>query len=778
MAKNLLIVESPAKAKTIEGYLGDDFIVKASNGHIRDLPKGNKAIDIENGFKPVYEISSDKKAIVDELKKLAKGNSVWLATDDDREGEAISWHLKEVLELKDPKRIVFREITKNAIQKAIQSPRQIDDNLVNAQQARRVLDRLVGFEVSPVLWKKIRSGLSAGRVQSVAVRLIVERENEIEKFKPESSYKVTAVFLNANGKKISAVLNKRFETEQQAEEFLKKCINAKFEVESVEKKPAKRSPSAPFSTSTLQQEASVKLGMPVSQTMLIAQRLYEAGYITYMRTDSVNLSADAIKAIENQINADYGSEYFHKRIFENKSKNAQEAHEAIRPTDFANRKVHSDWQRLYDLIWRRTVASQMADAKLERTVVTIGISTCKDEKFVATGEILVFDGFLRVYDIQSENEDDEENEESPHLPPIAKGELLHSKTIKAIERFTRPPARYSEASLVRKLEELGIGRPSTYAPIISTIQTRGYVLKESREGTPRPYTLLTLEGDEIIKTTPVEIANSEKNKLFPTSMGVVVNNFLVKHFSQIMDYQFTAKLEEEFDAIAEGKLVWNKMLADFYASFKQNVDSTTTNVERSDIPTQRFLGNDPKTGLPVYVKIGKYGLFAQLGQNQEETGVKPKFANIKKNQLLDTITLEEALELFKLPKQCGEYEGSMITANVGRFGPYLLHNKKFYSLPKDLDPLDVELSQAIEIIEKKRAEEASRIIKTFSEEPELQVINGRYGPYISYKKEAYKIPKGTDAASLSYQDCMELINKELASGKPKRKTSSARKKKS
>jgi DNA topoisomerase-1 len=777
MIKNLLIVESPAKAKTIEKYLEGEFVVKASNGHIRDLPNGDKAIDIENGFLPTYEINPDKKNIVNELKKLAQSaTDVWLATDDDREGEAISWHLKEVLDLKKHKRIVFREITKNAIQKAIQNPREIDENLVFAQQARRVLDRLVGYKLSPVLWQKIKTGLSAGRVQSVALRLVVEREREIDKFVVEKHFKIVGQLINSQGKKVFIELNKKFETEKQAQEFLEKCISATFTVENIEKKPARKSPSAPFTTSTLQQEASLKLSMPVGLTMSVAQKLYEAGLITYMRTDSVNLSGEAISTIENQVTQDYGKDYFQARKFENKSQNAQEAHEAIRPTDFSKRKVSAEFQRLYDLIWKRAIASQMADAKLERTTATIGISNCSEEKFIAVGEVMIFEGFLKVYGFESDSEEDDESTESKQLPALKIGESLKYSLIKAIERFSRPPARYSEAALVKKLEELGIGRPSTYATTISNIQNREYVIKESREGTPRPYILLSLEKGQITKTNPTETVGNEKNKLFPTSIGMIVCDFLVKYFGKIMDYKFTAKIEEEFDAIAEGNLKWSDMLADFYGSFKEKVEGTLKNVERSEIPTSRLLGEDPTTQKPVFAKLGKFGNYAQLGKNEDETGVKPKFAKLRNNQYIDTITLEEALELFKLPKSCGTFEDKEIVANLGRFGPYLLHDKKFYSLPKGVEPMDVDQEQAIEIILNKRESDANKIMRTFEEDHNLQILKGRWGPYISFKNKSISLPKGTDVTQMSYSDCLKFVEADKQEDKPKKKPAYKKKK--
>ncbi len=766
MHENLVIVESPAKAKTIEKFLGKGFVVTSSMGHIRDLEKKDFGIDIKNKFKPKYIVSPDKKKVVAELKKLAKGaDTVWLASDEDREGEAIAWHLKEVLKLKpeDTKRIVFHEITKDAITRAVENPRGIDENLVNAQQARRVLDRIVGFEVSPVLWKKVKPSLSAGRVQSVAVRLIVEREREIRNFKSQSSFRVNGFFLvpDRNGKitELKAELSERFKTWEEANAFLEKCKTAQFNVGNVAKRPGKRSPAPPFTTSTLQQEASRKLGFSVSQTMAVAQRLYESGKITYMRTDSVNLSGLAINTAKQKIEELHGEKYVKIRKYKTKAKGAQEAHEAIRPAYMSNETVSgtNQEQRLYDLIWKRTIASQMADAKLEKTTVSITISNAA-EKFVATGEVLIFDGFLRVY-IEST---DEENGNGNGLngqaiiPPLKANDKLKLKLAVATERFSQRPARYTEASLVKRLEELGIGRPSTYAPTITTIQNRNYVVKEERLGTERKYIVLSLKNSEISKETKTEITGAEKNKLSPTDIGIVVNDFLIDNFEQIMDYNFTAKVEAEFDDIAEGKKIWNEMIDKFYQPFHGRVENALKNAERSK--GERILGTDPKTGKPVSVKIGRYGPLAQIGEvSDDENGEKPQFASLRGGLNLETITLEEALELFKLPRDLGEYENKKVTAAIGRFGPYIRHDSKFVSLGKEYDPYTVKLDTAIELIEAKREKDRKAIISVFDEEPELRVLNGRWGPYISYKKKNYKIPKTTKAEELSLADCLKII---------------------
>jgi DNA topoisomerase-1 len=784
--KNLVIVESPAKAKTIERFLGKEFQVTSCFGHIRDLVKKNFGIEKENNYNPVYEITPDKKKVVSELKKLSKeAETVWLASDEDREGEAIAWHLSEVLHLQaaQTRRIVFDEITKDAIVHAISHYRQIDGNLVNSQQARRVLDRLVGFELSPVLWRKVKPALSAGRVQSVAVRLLVEREREILNFKPDSYYRVTGVFKGTDQKKkpfqLKAELSKKLKSQSQALELLEKCIGAEFTVADIVTKPAKKSPAPPFTTSTLQQEASRKLGYSVSQTMRVAQHLYEAGKITYMRTDSVHLSELALNTARAEIGRLYGSQYTHTRHYKTKSKGAQEAHEAIRPTYLENQKIDGSPQekRLYDLIWKRTIASQMSDALLEKTTVTIDISTAP-EKFLARGEVLKFDGFLKVYIESTDKDQEEEGEESSKglLPSLGVKDLLEALRIEAAERFTQSPARYTEASLVKKLEELGIGRPSTYAPTISTIQQRGYVVKEDREGVTRQYNFFSLEQGKIHREIKEEITGTEKSKLFPTDIGMVVTDFLVKHFERIMDYNFTASIEEEFDEIAGGKLVWYEMIDRFYRPFHKKVVNTTENSQRNT--GERKLGVDAKTGKNVYVRIGRYGPMAQLGESSgnAEGGSeeKPRYAKLRQDQRLETITLEEALELFKMPRALGQYEGHEVTVAIGRFGPYVRHQSSFYSLKKGVDdPFTIKLERAIELIEEKREADKKKIIKEFAENQELRVLNGRWGPYISYKKDNYKIPKTTDPAALTLEDCMKLVE----GGKSKSKGGRFRKKK-
>lgn len=759
MAKNLLIVESPAKAKTIEGYLGKDFLVKSSYGHIRDLVKTDDAIDTDNNFKQKYEVPSDKKAIVSELKKLAKSaETVWLASDEDREGEAISWHLYETLGLKDDntKRIVFHEITKPAILKAIESPRKIDFNLVNAQQARRVLDRLVGFELSPVLWRKVKPSLSAGRVQSVAVRLIVEREREINKFTAEASFKVVAIFKTGKGKEqFKAELPKRFASFDDAKSFLADCASAAFTVNSLETKPSKRTPSAPFTTSTLQQEASRKLGFSVARTMQVAQRLYEAGRITYMRTDSVNLSDTALNAAQEEITKAYGTKYHKQRQYRTKSAGAQEAHEAIRPTYFTEHSIEGDnsERRLYELIWKRAIASQMSEAEFEKTVANIEVST-RSEEFVATGEVMKFDGFLKVYFESSDDDSDDLEDDSADnslLPALAKGQVLDLKTMQATERFSRPPARFTEASLVKKLEELGIGRPSTYAPTISTIQNRGYVVKEDRDGKERQYQTITLQDGEISNLTKTEITGAERSKMFPTDIGVLVNDFLVQHFKGIVDYHFTAKVEKEFDEIAQGFKEWTDMLSNFYGPFHSEVQNTIENADRAT--HERELGVDPVSGKPISVRVGRFGPLVQIGTADDEE--KPQFASLRKGQMIETITLEEALELFKLPKKVGEFEGKEMTVAIGRFGPYIRHNSSFYSLPKGLDPLDVEEGQAIEIIEEKRQKDKDKVIRVFDENAEARIENGRWGPFVRFGKQNLKIPKGTDVNTITYADVLK-----------------------
>ncbi|WP_297085752.1 type I DNA topoisomerase [uncultured Draconibacterium sp.] len=777
MHKNLVIVESPAKAKTIEKFLGEGFTVTSSMGHVRDLEKKDFGIDIQNNYQPKYIVSSDKKKIVSELKKLAKGaEMVWLASDEDREGEAIAWHLKEVLKLKDDriKRIVFHEITKDAITRAVEKPREIDEHLVNAQQARRVLDRIVGFEVSPVLWKKVKPSLSAGRVQSVAVRLIVEREREIRNFKSETWFRVNGYFLvpdeNENTTELKAELSKRFKTREQANAFLEKCKTAEFTVSDVVKKPGKRSPAQPFTTSTLQQEASRKLGFSVSQTMAVAQRLYESGKITYMRTDSVNLSSLAINTSKQKITELHGENYVKIRKFKTKAKGAQEAHEAIRPTYMENQTVDgsSQEQRLYELIWKRTIASQMADAILERTNVTIDVSNAT-EKFQATGEVIVFDGFLRVY-IESTDDENSNGNGQTLIPPVHVNDQLRMSSVVSTQRFSQRPPRFTEASLVKRLEELGIGRPSTYAPTITTVQNRNYVVKEERPGVERSYCVLTLKDGVINEEEKTEITGAEKNKLFPTDIGIVVNDFLMENFDQIMDYNFTANVEKEFDDIADGKKVWNEMIDKFYQPFHGKVEDALENAERSK--GERILGTDPKTGKQVSVKIGRFGPLAQLGEaSQEEGAEKPQFSSLRSGQHIETISLEEALDLFKLPRELGEYENKKVTVAIGRFGPYVRHDNKFVSLGKEDDPYSVKLDRAIELIEAKREKDRKAVVKLFEEDAELQVLNGRWGPYIKFKKKNYKIPKTVKAEELNYEDCMKLIE-----AAPEPKTKRGRKK--
>ncbi len=759
MTKNLVIVESPAKAKTIGGFLGKDFTVKSCMGHVADLSKKDLGVDIEHGFIPNYIISPDKKKLVAELKKIAQASEcVWLASDEDREGEAISWHLIEALGLDSAKtkRIAFHEITKSAIQEAIENPRAIDKNLVDAQQARRVLDRLVGFELSPLLWKKIKPSLSAGRVQSVAVRLIVEREDEIKSFQSTSAFRIAGDFLVKSGNKVSAVkaeLNKRFVKKEDAVAFLQKCIPSVYTVEEVDTKPSRKSPSPPFTTSTLQQEASRKLGFSVANTMRVAQELYESGMITYMRTDSVNLSDMALAMSSTEITASFGAEYVKTRKFATKTKGAQEAHEAIRPTYMTNRTIEGDksHKRLYELIWKRTIASQMADAELEKTNVTIGISGAA-EKFIAKGEVIKFDGFLKVY-MESTDEEDQNGEEGM-LPLMNPGDKLDLTEMNAQEKFTQQPFRYTEAMLVKKLEELGIGRPSTYAPTISTIQKREYVVKEDRPGVSRSYTLVTLKKSVITEQVKTENVGYEKSKLFPTDIGTVVNNFLVENFNNILDYNFTANVEEEFDEIAEGKMVWNQMIKEFYFPFHKQIEGTLENSGK--VSGEKLLGKEPKSGLNVFVKIGRYGPMVQVGDADAEE--KPKFASLKKGQSIDSITLEEALELFRLPRAVGEFESKEVTVAIGRFGPYIRHNSLFYSLPKEDDPLTIELERACEIIRIKRESDSQKILQEFTEDKAvIQVLNGRYGAYIAFNKENYKIPKGKDPKALTLEECKKII---------------------
>jgi DNA topoisomerase-1 len=765
MPKNLVIVESPAKAKTIEKFLGKDFVVKSCFGHIRDLPKDSNAIDLKNGYKPKYVVPADKKAVVKELKKLAdEAETVWLASDEDREGEAISWHLADELNLdiQTTKRIVFHEITKNAILKAIDNPRTIDMNLVDAQQARRILDRIVGFELSPVLWKKVRPSLSAGRVQSVAVRLIVEREKEIGEFNVQDFFKVKAQF-SVKDRVLHAELPKKFEKEEEVEKFLQSCTGATFTVNRVEVKPAVRKPAAPFTTSTLQQEASRKLGYSVSRTMTLAQRLYEEGHITYMRTDSVNLSDFARTSAKSAIESQFGSQYSQTRNFTTKNSSAQEAHEAIRPTSFEVQQAGSDdgQRRLYELIWKRSIASQMSDAQLEKTQV--GIENDKNsEIFQAEGEVIKFDGFLKVY---LESTDDEESETgSGLLPPMSKGDVLPCRQIIAQQRYTRPPARYTEASLVKKMEELGIGRPSTYAPTITTIMKRGYVLKEKRDGEERKFVQLIHKNGLIEKKILSEITGAEKDKLTPSDIGRIVTEFLIEHFSKILDYQFTAKVEKEFDDIASGLTAWSAMIDAFYHPFHQNVDKTLDTAEKAT--GEKELGKHPQTGKPVFVKIGRFGPMVQIGLSTDEE--KPVFASIPKGVSMDDINLEEALKLFDLPRELGKFEEKVVKANVGRFGPFVQHDSKYVSLTKEDDPYTVTLDRAIELIEQKRKTDAARLIRTFTEDPAVQVLNGRYGPYIAKGKENYRIPKGTDPESLDFAMVTDIMkNQKKAPAKTK-----------
>ncbi len=766
MAKNLVIVESPAKAKTIEGYLGKDFVVKSSFGHVRDLAKKGIAIDIEHDFQPNYEVSADKKAIVAELKKLAKAaETVWLATDEDREGEAISWHLYETLNLekKDTKRITFNEITKAAILKAIDNPRKINKELVDAQQARRVLDRIVGFELSPVLWKKVRPSLSAGRVQSVAVRLIVDRERDINKHNSESFFRVNANFSATKGK-IKAELSKQLTSEKQAVDLLNACKGADFVIDDVQQKPATKSPTAPFTTSTLQQEASLKLGFSVSRTMSVAQRLYEAGKITYMRTDSVNFSDTALESAKAEIERAFGKEYSNPTKYKTKSSNAQEAHEAIRPTEFSTHSIEgdSDDERLYSLIWKRSIASQMSNAKLERTTIKI-VSNSISEHFQAKGEVIKFDGFLRVYLESNVDQDDEEDEEEGLLPDVKAGEKVISDEIIATERFSRPPSRYAEASLVKKMEELGIGRPSTYAPTISTIQKRGYVEKNEREGNERKYLVKRLKGNELIEEVRTETTGKEKNKLSPTDIGIVVTDFLSEHFERIMDYNFTAKVEEEFDEIAKGLIQWTAMLHKFYDPFHKNVADTLEHSERAT--GERELGIHPVSGKKIIARIGRFGPMIQVGDEQVD-GEKPQFASLQKDQSIGSITLEEALELFKMPRTLGEFEELVVKANVGRFGPYIQHGKIFASIPKEESPMNITFDRAVEIILEKRESDANKLIKTFTEQEDMQLLNGRWGPYLKIGKNNFKLPKDTVAEKLTYDECI-TISKNQPKGKKK-----------
>ncbi len=773
MEENLVIVESPAKAKTIEKFLGKNYLVKSSFGHIRDLDKKDFGVDLNNRYQPNYIVSEDKKKVVAELKKMAKtAKTIWIASDEDREGEAIAWHLMEVLKL-DPKttnRIVFHEITKDAIQHAIDHPRQLDKNLVDAQQARRILDRLVGFEISPVLWKKVKPSLSAGRVQSVAVRLIVEREREITNTESVPFFKVTALFIvpEKSGKStiLKAECSERFEKEEDAKQFLQKCSRAEFTIGDIVTKPAKKSPAPPFTTSTLQQEASRKMGFPVSLTMSVAQRLYESGKITYMRTDSVNLSQTALNGAKKKIEDSYGEKYVKIRHYKTNSKGAQEAHEAIRPTNFFEEEIDgsAQEQKLYSLIFKRTLASQMADAELERTNVTINISSTS-ERFLASGEVLKFDGFLGVY-LESNDEENLTDEEKGLLPPLSVNQKLQAESILALQRFTQKPARYTEASLVKKLEELGIGRPSTYAPTITTIQQRDYVVKEDRVGTERQYIQMLLKSENIKREVRTEITGTEKSKLFPTDIGLVVNDFLFKYFESIVDFNFTASVEKQFDEIADGNLVWQEMIDEFYLPFHRQIEDALANSERAR--GERILGVDPVSGKTLSAKIGRFGPFIQLGETSEDGTEKPVFASLQQGQSIETITIEQALKLFDLPRDLGEYEGKKVTVSIGKFGPYVKHDSNFVSLKKGIDdPYTVLLGRAIELILERREKISNSLLKTYDEDPNIRILQGRWGPYISYKKQNIKLKKDTNIEKLSFSDCKEVIDAELK--KPKQK---------
>jgi DNA topoisomerase-1 len=768
MSKKLVIVESPSKAKTIQKYLGDEYIIESSYGHVRDLPKKDISIDVANNFEPNYVVTDDKKDVVKRLKKLAKEvDEILLATDEDREGEAISWHLCKILGIDEnkAKRITYTEVTKDAILKAINNPRKLDMGLVNAQQARRVLDRIVGYELSPVLWKKVKPSLSAGRVQSVAVRIVVEREREINAFNSESFFKVAALFIvkDKNGKEtiLKAELPKRLQTEAETMALLEKCKESEFTINAIEKKPATKNPAAPFITSTLQQEASRKMGFPVAKTMSVAQKLYEAGHISYMRTDSVTLSQTAVNAAVSAITKSYGEEYVKVRKYSTKAKDAQEAHEAIRPTNFEVSEAGSnfDEKRLYDLIWKRAISSQMSSAKLERTIVSIDISKA-DEQFQAKGEVLIFDGFLKVYLEGKDDEDDDEDEDvSGMLPPLSNGQNLDPQEISGTERFTKASARYTEASLVKKLEELGIGRPSTYAPTISTIQRRNYVEKTNRDGEERKYVILSLKGNKISNTKGTELTGAEKMKLFPTDIGSVVNDFLIEHFADILDYDFTAQMEESFDKIEEGKISWSETVAKFYKPFHKSVEDTIETAERAS--GERILGKDPKSGHTLLVRVGRYGPMAQIGAPEEVE--KPQFAKLLPTQSIETITLEEAIELFILPRVVGDFEGEEVKAAIGRFGPYLLHKKKFVSITKasELDPYTIKIKDAIQLIEEKRVADINKFIMEFEEE-DIQVLNGRWGPYIKKGKANFKIPKEVEAEKLTLAEVLEIIENQPA----------------
>ena len=779
MSKNLVIVESPAKARTIEKFLGSDYKVLSSYGHIRDLKKRDFSIDINHNFTPLYEVPEDKLKIVDTLRKEAdKADVVWLASDEDREGEAIAWHLYEVLHLTPEKtrRIVFHEITKTAILHAIENPRDIDLDRVNAQQARRILDRIVGFELSPVLWKKVKPALSAGRVQSVAVRLIVEREREIEQFRSEASYRVVATFIiptDGGAVEMKAELNNRLKTKEEALALLDACKDATFTIEDIQVKPGRKSPAPPFTTSTLQQEASRKLGLSVAQTMIIAQRLYESGFITYMRTDSVNLSSLALNTSKTEILANWGEAYLKTRNYQTKTKGAQEAHEAIRPTYINHHDIEApaSEKKLYDLVWKRTIASQMSDAEIEKTTATIGISG-RPEKFVATGEVVKFDGFLHVY--YESSDDDAENGENngKMLPPLKTGAKLITSEIEATERFSQRPPRYTEASLVHKLEELGIGRPSTYAPTISTIQQRNYVERGDRPGTERTYNTLLLKKGKITDKNKTETVGAEKSKLLPTDIGIVVNDFLTEHFPDILNYNFTAQIEEEFDKVAEGKLVWNNTLHEFYKLFHPAVEDATS--QRLDHRVgERIIGTDPKSGRPVSVKIGRFGPLVQIGSPEDKE--KPLFSSLQKGQSINTITLEEALKLFELPRTLGELDGDTVTVSTGRFGPYIRHNNKYISLPKEYEPQTVTYEEAVEVIRKKQAEEKQLLIKSFDDGSGIEILNGRFGPYISCNGKNYKIPKSASPENLTSEECRKIIENETMP-KPARRRRFPRKK--
>ncbi len=761
MSKNLIIVESPAKAKTIQKFLGEDFEVTSSYGHIRDLPDSGLNIDIANNYTPNYEVSDDKKDVIKELKKLAKGKEVYLATDEDREGEAISWHLCDVLGLnpKTAKRITYTEVTEKAVKHAVANPRHINMDLVDAQQARRVLDRLVGYEISPVLWKKVKPSLSAGRVQSVAVRLIVEREREIRNFKSTGSFKIAAYFFvtDASGKKstFKAERPENFKTEAEAEKFLNEVANAEFKVRAIEKKPGKRTPAAPFTTSTLQQEASRKLGFSVAKTMVVAQRLYESGHITYMRTDSPNLSEQALTALENEVKSKYGNQFHKKRNFASKNASAQEAHEAIRPSYIENQSVEAEFdeQRLYELIWKRTIASQMADAEIEKTIIDI-INDKNKELLRAQAEVILFEGFLKVYNESVDEEAEGEEEATSLIPPVKEGQVLELKEMTATERFTKAAARYTEASLVKKLEELGIGRPSTYAPTISTIQKRNYVVKEARDGVERKFMVHTLKDAKVTKEEKTEITGAEKNKLFPTDIGSVVTDFLIENFKNVLDYNFTAAVELQFDEVADGKKVWTKMIDDFYKPFHENVETTTKESQRAS--GERLLGTDPKSGEPVIARMGRFGPMAQIGKADEEKGIKARYAKLRPTQSIETINLEEALDLFKLPRTLGQLDGKDVKVSIGRFGPYAQHDKLFTSLGKDKDPYTITFEDALQIIKDKKIANDNKVILNFEEEG-IQVLRGQYGPYIKKGKDNYKIPKDKTAEYLTLEDVMMII---------------------